>query len=38
MAQKGGSAGRGKTGGIETTPTPIDLREALEERYLRYAL
>ena len=38
MAQKGGSAGRGKSGGIETTPTPIDLREALEERYLRYAL
>ncbi|GDX38271.1 DNA topoisomerase 4 subunit A [Methylocystaceae bacterium] len=38
MAQKSGSAGKGKTGGVETTPTPIDLREALEERYLRYAL
>ncbi|MCC3246859.1 DNA topoisomerase IV subunit A [Methylocystis sp. WRRC1] len=38
MAQKGGSAGRGKGGGEETAPTPVDLREALEERYLRYAL
>lgn len=38
MAQKSGSAGKSKTGGVETTPTPIDLREALEERYLRYAL
>ncbi|NBS34461.1 MAG: DNA topoisomerase IV subunit A [Methylocystaceae bacterium] len=38
MAQKSGSAGKSKTGGAETTPTPIDLREALEERYLRYAL
>lgn len=38
MAQKGGSAGKNKAGGVETTPTPIDLREALEERYLRYAL
>ena len=31
MAQKGGSAGKNKAGGVETTPTPIDLREALEE-------
>ncbi|MFM8858826.1 MAG: DNA topoisomerase IV subunit A [Methylocystis sp.] len=38
MAQKSGSAGKNKAGGVETTPTPIDLREALEERYLRYAL
>ena len=38
MAQKSGSAGKSKTSGVETTPTPIDLREALEERYLRYAL
>lgn len=38
MAQKSGSAGKSKTGSTETTPTPIDLRAALEERYLRYAL
>lgn len=35
MAQKGGSGG--KDGG-ESVVTPVDLREALEERYLRYAL
>ena len=35
MAQKGsGSPG----GGEDKAPTPIELREALEERYLRYAL
>ncbi len=38
MAQKGGSAGKGKDGGGESVVTPVDLREALEERYLRYAL
>ncbi|WP_442756396.1 DNA topoisomerase IV subunit A [Methylocystis sp. JAN1] len=38
MAQKGGSAGKGKDGGGESAVTPVDLREALEERYLRYAL
>jgi len=39
MAQKGGSAGKGgKDGGDESVVTPVDLREALEERYLRYAL
>ncbi|BDV35355.1 DNA topoisomerase IV subunit A [Methylocystis iwaonis] len=37
MAQKGG-AGKGKDGGGESVVTPVDLREALEERYLRYAL
>jgi topoisomerase-4 subunit A len=38
MAQKGGSAGKGRDGGGESVVTPVDLREALEERYLRYAL
>ena len=42
MVQKGkgatGGKGSGKTGAPETTPTPVDLRDALEERYLRYAL
>ncbi|MEK4033922.1 DNA topoisomerase IV subunit A [Methylocystis sp. IM3] len=38
MAQKGGSAGKSKDGGGESVVTPVDLREALEERYLRYAL
>ncbi len=38
MAQKGGPAGKGKDGGGESVVTPVDLREALEERYLRYAL
>lgn len=42
MVQKGkgatGGKGGGKTGAPETTPTPVDLRDALEERYLRYAL
>ncbi|HEY8163343.1 MAG TPA: DNA topoisomerase IV subunit A, partial [Methylocystis sp.] len=38
MAQKGGSAGKGKDGAGESVVTPVDLREALEERYLRYAL
>jgi topoisomerase-4 subunit A len=38
MAQKGGPAGKGKDGGGESVITPVDLREALEERYLRYAL
>ena len=39
MAQKGGPAGKGKSdGGGESVVTPVDLREALEERYLRYAL
>ena len=33
-----GGKGSGKTGAPETTPTPVDLRDALEERYLRYAL
>ena len=35
MAQKG-SAPAG--GGEDKAPTPIELREALEDRYLRYAL
>jgi topoisomerase IV subunit A len=35
MAQKGGSAGKG---GGESVITPVDLKDALEERYLRYAL
>jgi len=43
MTQKGGTAGKGsaggrRSGGEETPATPVDLREALEERYLRYAL
>lgn len=38
MAQKGGAAGKGRDGGGESVVTPVDLREALEERYLRYAL
>jgi len=42
MVQKGkgatGGKGSGKTGAPETAPTPVDLRDALEERYLRYAL
>lgn len=38
MAQKGGSSGKSKDGGGESVVTPVDLREALEERYLRYAL
>jgi topoisomerase-4 subunit A len=33
-----GGKGSGKAGAPETTPTPVDLRDALEERYLRYAL
>ena len=33
-----GGKGSGKAGAPETTPTPDDLRDALEERYLRYAL
>jgi topoisomerase-4 subunit A len=35
MAQKGSS---GPGGGEDKAPTPIELREALEDRYLRYAL
>ena len=35
MAQKGGAAGKG---GGESVITPVDLKDALEERYLRYAL
>ncbi len=35
---KGGGMASGKTLGEETAPTPVDLRDALEERYLRYAL
>jgi topoisomerase-4 subunit A len=35
MAHKGGSAGKG---GGEGVITPVDLKDALEERYLRYAL
>ena len=46
MVQKGKGAtggksvgkGSGKSGGEENAPTPVDLRDALEERYLRYAL
>ncbi len=43
MTQKSGTAGKGsaggrRSGGEETPATPVDLREALEERYLRYAL
>ncbi len=38
MAQKGGSGSKSRDGGGESVVTPVDLREALEERYLRYAL
>ncbi|MCX7898641.1 MAG: DNA topoisomerase IV subunit A [Methylocystis sp.] len=42
MAQKSGGAGRGKGrdkgGADESVVAPVDLRAALEERYLRYAL
>ncbi len=40
MARKGGGAGKGKdkTGVDESVIAPVDLRTALEERYLRYAL
>jgi topoisomerase-4 subunit A len=39
MAQKGGAgAGKGKGASDVSVIAPVDLREALEERYLRYAL
>ena len=41
MAKKAGSGGKGadkKGGGDESVVAPVDLRAALEERYLRYAL
>ncbi len=40
MAQKGGGSagGKGKGASVESVVAPVDLREALEERYLRYAL
>ena len=40
MAQKpgGASGGKGKGARVESIVAPVDLREALEERYLRYAL
>ncbi|MFA6207018.1 MAG: DNA topoisomerase IV subunit A, partial [Methylocystis sp.] len=39
MAQKGGGgSGKGKSAGEVSVIAPVALREALEERYLRYAL
>ena len=39
MAQKGGAGtGKGKGASDVSVIAPVDLREALEERYLRYAL
>jgi len=38
MAKKAAGSERGGAGGEITPPSPIDLRAALEERYLRYAL
>ena len=39
MAQKGGAGtGKGKGASDVSVIAPVDLRKALEERYLRYAL